>query len=73
MENLAFDAFDKAHAALWSAAVLAFDKDKERVEQLTKAFIDTSFKKLRSAEGTSSCAMLVETLTWVVLLATHLM
>lgn len=51
IENLPFDAFDKAHAPMWSAAVLSFDKDKERVEQLTKAFIDSSFKKLRSAEG----------------------
>ncbi|KAL2608323.1 hypothetical protein R1flu_026896 [Riccia fluitans] len=51
IENLPCNAFDKAHANLWSAAVLSFDKEKEKVEQLTKAFIDSSFKKLRSAEG----------------------
>jgi dynein heavy chain len=51
VENLPFDAFDKSHAALWQAVVYQFDQDKGKIEDLTKAFIDTSFKKLRSAEG----------------------
>jgi dynein heavy chain len=53
VENLPFDAFDKSHAALWQAVVYQFDQDKGKIEDLTKAFIDTSFKKLRSAEGGS--------------------
>lgn len=51
IESLPFDAYDKSHAALWTATMLQFDQDKEKIEELTKAFIDTSFKKLRSAEG----------------------
>ena len=51
IESLPFDAYDKSHAALWTATMLHFDQDKEKIEELTKAFIDTSFKKLRSAEG----------------------
>ena len=54
MENLPFDAFDKAHAAMWRQTMYQFDEDKVKIEELTKAFIDTSFKKLRSAEGESN-------------------
>ncbi|EFJ08822.1 hypothetical protein SELMODRAFT_131043 [Selaginella moellendorffii] len=51
VEKLAFDVFDKAFALQWSATVSNFNIEKENIEHLTKAFIDTSFKKLRSAEG----------------------
>ena len=54
MESLPFDAFDKAHAAMWRQTMYQFDEDKVKIEELTKAFIDTSFKKLRSAEGESN-------------------
>ncbi|GBG66229.1 hypothetical protein CBR_g57832 [Chara braunii] len=49
--NLPFDAFDKRHTHDWASAVAQFNTDKEQIEQATRAFIDTSFKKLRSAEG----------------------
>eukprot|EP00899_Mesostigma_viride_P018540 jgi/Mesvir1/26688/Mv20468-RA.1 len=49
--NLSFDAFDKRYGAQWAAVTTRFNADKEHIEQATRAFIDTSFKKLRSAEG----------------------
>lgn len=54
IENLKYDAFDRAHSALWRTTMFQFDQDKENIELDTKAFIDTSFKKLRSAEGRST-------------------
>ncbi|KAJ7570946.1 hypothetical protein O6H91_01G141400 [Diphasiastrum complanatum] len=52
LEKLPFDIFDKSYALQWSATVSNFNTEKDIIEHLTKAFIDTSFKKLRSAEGT---------------------
>jgi dynein heavy chain len=37
--------------AQWSGVNAKFTTDKEQIERATRAFIDTSFKKLRSAEG----------------------
>jgi dynein heavy chain len=51
IENLKYDAFDRAHVTLWRTTMFQFNQDKENIELDTKAFIDTSFKKLRSAEG----------------------
>lgn len=51
IESLTYDAFDRANTALWRATMFQFDQDRENIEDDTKAFIDTSFKKLRSAEG----------------------
>ncbi|XP_073386148.1 dynein-1-alpha heavy chain, flagellar inner arm I1 complex isoform X3 [Physcomitrium patens] len=51
IENFPYDAFDRAHAALWRTTMLQFDQDRKTIEEDTKAFIDSSFKKLRSAEG----------------------
>ncbi|KAJ7569126.1 hypothetical protein O6H91_01G062100 [Diphasiastrum complanatum] len=51
LEKLPFDIFDKSYALQWSATVSNFNTEKDIIEHLTKAFIDTSFKKLRSAEG----------------------
>lgn len=51
IEKLPFDPFDKLHSAQWSSTVTKFDVDKTNIELSTRAFIDTSFKKLRSAEG----------------------
>eukprot|EP00898_Chlorokybus_atmophyticus_P006649 jgi/Chlat1/6986/Chrsp56S00523 len=51
IEQLHFDAFDKRFGAQWAAVTAKFNADKEQIERATRAFIDTSFKKLRSAEG----------------------
>ncbi|KAK3281453.1 hypothetical protein CYMTET_10756, partial [Cymbomonas tetramitiformis] len=51
IENLAFDAFDKRYSSQWQGVDAKFTTDKEQIERATRAFIDTSFKKLRSAEG----------------------
>jgi dynein heavy chain len=51
IEKLPFNVFDKSYALQWSATMSNFNMDKENIEHLTRSFIDTSFKKLRSAEG----------------------
>ena len=51
IENISFDPFDKGQAERWAGTVAKFMNDKEQIERATKVFIDTSFKKLRSAEG----------------------
>ena len=51
VEKLPFNVFDKGYAMQWSATMSNFNMDKENIELLTRSFIDTSFKKLRSAEG----------------------
>nr|AML30863.1 axonemal inner arm dynein heavy chain 7 [Marsilea vestita] len=51
VEKLPFNVFDKSYALQWSATMSNFNMDRENIEHLTKNFIDTSFKKLRSAEG----------------------
>ena len=51
IQNLTFDVFDKSSMAKWAEVSAKFGQDKEQIERATRAFIDTSFKKLRSAEG----------------------
>ena len=51
IQNLSFDVFDKQSMARWAEVSAKFGQDKEQIERATRAFIDTSFKKLRSAEG----------------------
>lgn len=51
IENLRFDVFDKAATADWEAVRTNFLADSHEIEQITKVLIDTSFKKLRSAEA----------------------
>jgi dynein heavy chain len=51
VETLEFDIFDKRFMAQWSGVNAKFQTDKEQIERATRVFIDTSFKKLRSAEG----------------------
>jgi dynein heavy chain len=51
IENLQFDAFEKKFQTQWQGVNAKFTTDKEQIERATRAFIDSSFKKLRSAEG----------------------
>ena len=49
--NPSFDLFDLKAGRMWSEVFRRFLEDKTQIENVTKAFIDSSFKKLRSAEG----------------------
>lgn len=51
VETVMFDVFDQAHAPQWRALRARFFADNEEVKAATKELIDTSFRKLRSAEG----------------------
>ena len=51
IETLPYDAFDRRYQAQWEQIMAKFASDKEVIERATRSFIDTSFKKLRSAEG----------------------
>lgn len=51
VETVMFDAFDQAHAPQWRALRARFFADNEEVKAATRELIDTSFRKLRSAEG----------------------
>lgn len=46
-----FDVFDQAHAPQWRALRARFFADNEEVKAATRELIDTSFRKLRGAEG----------------------
>jgi hypothetical protein len=51
VETVMFDVFDQAHAPQWRALRARFFADNEEVKAATRELIDTSFRKLRSAEG----------------------
>ena len=51
IETLPYDAFDRRYQVQWEQIMAKFASDKEVIERATRSFIDTSFKKLRSAEG----------------------
>lgn len=51
VETAMFNAFDQAHAPQWKALRAHFYADNEKVKAATRELIDTSFRKLRSAEG----------------------
>jgi dynein heavy chain len=51
VETALFDAFERAHAPQWRALRARFFADNEEVKAATRELIDTSFRKLRSAEG----------------------
>lgn len=51
VETAMFDAFDQAHAPQWRALRAHFYADNEKVKAATRELIDTSFRKLRGAEG----------------------
>uniref|UniRef100_A0A383W4S5 Dynein-1, subspecies f n=1 Tax=Tetradesmus obliquus TaxID=3088 RepID=A0A383W4S5_TETOB len=51
VETAMFDVFDQVHAPQWKALRAHFYADNEKVKAATRELIDTSFRKLRSAEG----------------------
>lgn len=51
VETVIFDVFDQAHAPQWRALRARFFADNEEVKTATRELIDTSFRKLRSAES----------------------
>jgi hypothetical protein len=51
VETAMFDVFDQVHAPQWQALRAHFYADNEKVKSATRELIDTSFRKLRSAEG----------------------
>eukprot|EP00879_Flechtneria_rotunda_P021064 GHRR01022190.1.p2 GENE.GHRR01022190.1~~GHRR01022190.1.p2 ORF type:complete len:178 (+),score=65.74 GHRR01022190.1:125-658(+) len=51
VETAMFDVFDQANAPQWKQLRARFNADNEDVKAATRELIDTSFRKLRSAEG----------------------
>ena len=51
LESNKFDIFDSKHKARWDGVMSSFRELVKSIEQMTKGFIDSSFKDLRSAEG----------------------
>eukprot|EP00741_Cyanophora_paradoxa_P015322 tig00000194_g14791.t1 len=51
LENVPFDIFDKRYQPNWEAQMSKFNDNVALIEDMTKSFINASFKKLRSAEG----------------------
>eukprot|EP00947_MAST-08B_sp_MAST-8B-sp1_P000067 g67.t1 len=51
LENMAFDIFDRDYKASWDAVMFKFKEKVIDLEEDTKNLIDSSFQKLRSAEG----------------------
>ena len=51
LEHLSYNLFDQRNAGHWEDQMKVFHQSVEEIEQRTKAFIDSSFQRLRSAEG----------------------
>jgi dynein axonemal heavy chain len=51
IENLPFNAFDRRYTTSWDQVMRSFHDKVTKIEESTRSFIDTSFDKLRSAEG----------------------
>lgn len=51
VETAMFNVFDQAHTPQWKALLAHFYADNEKVKAATRELIDTSFRKLRNAEG----------------------
>lgn len=51
LEHLPFNIFDRRYNSSWDQVMKKFHEKVEEIEERTKEFIDTSFQKLRSAEG----------------------
>lgn len=51
LDNLAFDIFDREFKGSWDAVMNQFREKVLLIEQDTKVFIDSAFRKLRSALG----------------------
>jgi dynein heavy chain len=51
LESVPFDIFDVRYKTSWANVMQTFKAEVEIIENQTKTFINTSFKKLRSSEG----------------------
>ena len=51
LEHLSYNLFDQRNAAQWEDQMRLFHLSVEEIEGRTRSFIDSSFQKLRSAEG----------------------
>lgn len=51
LESLPFDIFDQRYQSSWDQQMKEFREKVQEIEDRTKQFIDSSFQKLRSAEG----------------------
>ncbi|GFH18109.1 uncharacterized protein HaLaN_14853, partial [Haematococcus lacustris] len=51
VEQVSFPIFEYANNVEWKAVKAAFYADNEDIKAATRELIDTSFRKLRSAEG----------------------
>jgi dynein heavy chain len=56
IESITFNVFDYGNQHEWRAAKAEFYTDNEDIKAATRELIDTSFRKLRSAEG--ACELL---------------
>nr|Q9SMH3.1 RecName: Full=Dynein-1-alpha heavy chain, flagellar inner arm I1 complex; AltName: Full=1-alpha DHC; AltName: Full=Dynein-1, subspecies f [Chlamydomonas reinhardtii]CAB56598.1 1-alpha dynein heavy chain [Chlamydomonas reinhardtii] len=56
IESISFNVFDYGNQHEWKAAKQQFYADNEDIKEATRELIDTSFRKLRSAEG--ACELL---------------
>lgn len=56
IELITFNVFDYGNSSEWKAVKAAFYSDNEDIKAGTRELIDTSFRKLRSAEG--ACELL---------------
>ncbi|ETN24636.1 hypothetical protein PPTG_00868 [Phytophthora nicotianae INRA-310] len=50
-ESVPFKIFDRGYKTSWESVMVQFRDKVSEIEQMTRKFIDTSFQKLRSAEG----------------------
>ena len=51
LEHLSYNLFDQRNAQHWEDQMKIFHLNVEEIEHRTRAFIDSSFQRLRSAEG----------------------
>jgi dynein heavy chain len=51
LETVAFNIFSRQHKSTWETRMVEFRERVVEIETMTHRFIDTSFQKLRSAEG----------------------
>ena len=51
LESVPFDIFDRRYKSSWESVMLQFREQVLEIESMTRQFIDSSFQKLRSAEG----------------------
>eukprot|EP00644_Phytophthora_capsici_P007267 jgi/Phyca11/16825/fgenesh1_pg.PHYCAscaffold_22_\ len=50
-ESVPFKIFDRGYKTSWESVMVQFREKVSEIENMTRKFIDTSFQKLRSAEG----------------------